>query len=138
VHADDDEAMLMAAFAGRTEIVRTLLDAGGNMHAADEETLQMSAYRGHSEIVKALLNAEADPHARDDWALRWASYRGHAETPKVVAEWITRASVNGRRGDAEPASGLNPPPKSPDSEVFPSLKSGLPVALIQLRQGNCE
>lgn len=61
-------AITWAAFEGRTEIVRVLLDRGADINAGgtdDKPALSWAAEWGHVETVKALLERGASLHAKD-------------------------------------------------------------------------
>lgn len=61
-------AITWAAFEGRTEIVRVLLDRGADVNAGgtdDRPALSWAAQWGHAETVKVLLDRGASIHAKD-------------------------------------------------------------------------
>jgi ankyrin repeat protein len=85
IHARDDAAFIHAAAAGRLEIVRYLLERGGekaNIHAENDRALHFAAMYGHLEVVRYLLEREgerADIHSGHDFALSSAAGYGHLD-----------------------------------------------------------
>ena len=69
VAADGFQALHLAAYFGRVEVVEALLDAGADPDAvtanpARLRPLHSAAAAGHAEIAERLLRAGADPNAR--------------------------------------------------------------------------
>jgi ankyrin repeat protein len=87
----------LAAFFGRREAVRLLLDAGADVHAAARNGMRVQALHAaaaahDAEIVQALLDAGADPNAVQQAGFRplhEAASQGDAE----VAERLVRAGA---------------------------------------------
>jgi len=50
----------MAARNGHRELVKYLLEQGADLHAENDEALQLAAVNGHLEVVKYLLEQGAD------------------------------------------------------------------------------
>lgn len=95
--ADGDTALMRAAFRGRKEIVRVLLERGANPNAKNRlgKTPLMAACEGASEdLVALMLQAGADPNSR--------GYNG--ETAYLYAARYTTPSVLTRleRSGADP------------------------------------
>lgn len=94
--ADRDPAeneFLAAAFRGRLETVKTLLDKGADPNSADDigQTALMGAARnGHVETVSLLLAAGARVdvtlHATNWTALLLAAFYGQADVVKVLLD----------------------------------------------------
>jgi len=82
-----DDAIGEAAYSGRTDVVRLLLDAGGSPNAENEtgETaLTWAAGHGHIGVVRLLLSRGADPNygCREITPLKYARDGGF---PQIVA-----------------------------------------------------
>ena len=71
---------MLAALCGKTEIVKSLLEAGANPNAEDKDgdtALIEAAKKCKTEVVKLLLEAGADIEAKDKegkTALMWAVF----------------------------------------------------------------
>jgi ankyrin repeat protein len=87
-----DLALFLAAYDGKTDIVKALLKAGANVHAGDEHALEIAVLHGHTDTAKALLEAGADPRdeSSPDAAWRLAAMNGHIDTVKALFEWTNR------------------------------------------------
>jgi ankyrin repeat protein len=86
IHANHDDALILAATYGHTDTVGLLLDRKADIHSADDGALRWAAYYGHTETVKLLLDRKADIHARYDDALRDAAARGRTDTVKLLLD----------------------------------------------------
>ncbi len=108
VHADaadrhGNTALMDAAFHGRTNIAKLLLDAGANVNAkykSDPKSedfklndgftaLMNAAMQGHVETVKLLLAAGADVHAKthnNTTTLMLAAHGGNLEIAKLLLD----------------------------------------------------
>ena len=73
IHADDDWALISAAFNGYLEVVRYLIDNGANIHARNDDALRCAAQNGHLEVVQYLIDKGADIHADDDYAFKYGT-----------------------------------------------------------------
>ncbi len=63
--APSDDALGVAAYNGKTAVVRSLLAAGANpnaMNGIDETALAYAAEYGHTEVVRLMLAYGADPN----------------------------------------------------------------------------
>ncbi|HXG64830.1 MAG TPA: ankyrin repeat domain-containing protein [Blastocatellia bacterium] len=95
-------ALVVAARAGQTEIVRLLLAAGAQVNRLgggdNQAALSAAAQGGHTEVVQALLEAGADVNSQqfgsDKTALYYAAESGHVETVKALLQ--KGAGPNGR------------------------------------------
>ncbi len=81
---DGVTALMLAAYFGRTEALKLLIDAKADINGSDnvcgETALMMAASKGRTEAVKLLLSSKADINARDGrgWtALMHAKHGGH-------------------------------------------------------------
>jgi hypothetical protein len=63
VHAEDDEALRLAAKMGMKQVVELLLQHGADVHAEDDEALRLAARKGIYQVVELLLQHGADVHA---------------------------------------------------------------------------
>ncbi|WP_297389568.1 ankyrin repeat domain-containing protein, partial [Acidiferrobacter sp.] len=68
-NAFNGRALENAAFAGRTECVRVLLDHGADARANESLAVCFAAIRGDADIVRMLVAAGADPKTRNHSAL---------------------------------------------------------------------
>ena len=59
-----------------------------DVHANDDEALRMAARYGHTDTVRLLLEKGADVHANNDEASRFAAALGHTDTTNLLKEWI--------------------------------------------------
>lgn len=108
-HARDDfiesTPLHFASHRGYTEIVRLLLDAGGDVAAregcSDTTPLHWAAEGGHAEVARLLLEHGADLEARDGWydltPLGWATVvdwapQFRADRPQVIRLLLERGA----------------------------------------------
>lgn len=91
--------LVWAAFCGRDEAIRWLLDAGaevnrrgtfgGPTHGKGVTALHIAAERGKAGTVRLLLEGGADPSLRDELhggdAAGWASHGGHEDLANMLA-----------------------------------------------------
>ena len=95
--------LLLAARAGKAEIVKLLCDRGADLEAKDPRqmtALMWAAASGHTSVVETLVEQKADAHARDKpgfTALHFAAERGHADVVRVLAD--NGADVDTRSDD---------------------------------------
>eukprot|EP00854_Cymbomonas_tetramitiformis_P002559 gene2559-3313_t len=65
---EQQTALHWAASHGRSEVIRSLIQAGANVEAKDvdlDTALHWAAMNGHTDTVQSLIEAEADLEARD-------------------------------------------------------------------------
>ena len=92
VGAKGGTALMLAAFAGHSQIVKALLDGGANPNQAaanDLTALMAAAVAGHTQIVKALLDSGANPNQagdNDSTALMSAAFVGHSQITKMLLD----------------------------------------------------
>lgn len=85
-------ALMMAAYAGRREILELLIERKAEVNTKNKEgatALMCAAFRGHADSVKLLLGKGADFKIAqpDGWtALVAARLAGHAEAAKILEE----------------------------------------------------
>ncbi|MEM9541047.1 MAG: ankyrin repeat domain-containing protein [Cyanobacteria bacterium P01_E01_bin.42] len=87
-------ALMAAAFAGQTEVVRMLLAAGADQHYKVEyflsefDALSLAVNKGHYAIARLLVEAGADPNALNPLSrpLTKAVKDGNAETARFLME----------------------------------------------------
>ena len=98
-------ALHMAAYNGHTEVVRLLLQCGGDPNMADKHhwtAVHMAAYNGHTEALRLLLQSQGDPNkvasnptgGAWDWdhgaspgtALTMATANGHTEALQLLLQ----------------------------------------------------
>src|ERR1051325_8999122 len=126
-----------AAFAGNTELVKALLDAGADakeLATTDGETVLMTAARtGNVDVVRMLLDGGADVNAREHYkgqtALMWAAAERHTAVVKLLlergADWRVRSL------DRE----TKPPKLSAASSISPIPRGGFTALLFSARGG---
>ncbi len=108
VNRERDEwgALHYAAFAGHSDIVRLLLQRGGNVNARapnGSTVLMMATHEGQEQLIQPLLDAGADPslaNDKGDTALAWAMRYGHFD----IAERVSSPDAFARAARAPLAS----------------------------------
>ncbi|KAJ1964590.1 hypothetical protein GGI12_001333 [Dipsacomyces acuminosporus] len=70
VHAEDDEALRIAAGLGHTAVVRALVDSGADVNALNSEALVLAASNRHFETAKHLIASGSSVVAEHSRALR--------------------------------------------------------------------
>lgn len=100
-------SLQLAATAGHTEILKSLLAAGAGIKIPDDKTaaLRVASDSGYTAIVDLLLAAGADTEGGEDGhkkALQLASGRGHKE----IVKSLLAAGANTEGGDDEWESAL--------------------------------
>lgn len=89
---DVNSQLIEAAANGKTERVKSLLDAGADAEAKDNDgmtALLAAVDEGHWETVRVLLDAGADANAKSEdgiSALLAATYAGHTQTVKALLD----------------------------------------------------
>ena len=97
VHADEDDALRMAAKNGKLDVVRYLIEqADAYVHANTDYALRWAALNGELDVVRYLIeqagaDVHAGVHADTDDALRWAAQYGQLD---VVRYLIEQAGAN--------------------------------------------
>ena len=92
IHANDDDALCMAAGNGHLEVIKYLLKQGANIHAYDDNALRQASGNGHLEVVKYLIEKGANVHADDDYyALHDAVDNKYWEVVKYLVEQCINA-----------------------------------------------
>jgi hypothetical protein len=86
IHANQSQALLLAANNGHNDIISFLLDHGANIHVRNDLALQWAADNGHLETVRLLLDRGADVNAENDIALEWAVESGHLEIVRLLID----------------------------------------------------
>ena len=92
--AGGNPPLVMAAYQGRSEIVRMLLDAGADVSAVDPEmkatALHAAAYAGNTDAAKLLIAAKIDidrQGPRNGYtALHDAIWQNNIETARALVE----------------------------------------------------
>src|SRR5690349_8077431 len=92
--------LMVAAMAGRTNVVSALVQAGAEVNAQNDKgrtALMFAAWQGESETVRTLIASGANVNAQDErgaTALRYAISGRHADTTKILldsgADWQLR------------------------------------------------
>ena len=107
-NADGFTTLMVAAFAGHSQIAKALLDGGANPNQAgdnDSTALIFAAIGGHTQIAKALLDSGANPNQTDAYdrtALIHAAFAGHSQTAKALLD----GGANPNHVSAEGATAL--------------------------------
>jgi hypothetical protein len=81
----NSSTLVWASVYGSLEIVKYLVEAGGDKYDINDTFTAVSEY-GKLETVKYLVERGADIRVFDNYALRWASKNGHLETVKYLIE----------------------------------------------------
>jgi ankyrin repeat protein len=82
-----ETALSIAAYLGRADYVRRLVDAGAEINFFGWPPLVYAAYNGHTKIVDYLIGRGADVNAKTEngsSALFFASRFGHIETVRTL------------------------------------------------------
>ena len=85
-------ALHLAAFYGRSEVMKLLLEAGADKDAAQRNgmtALHAAAFHGDTDVVKLLLKAGADKDAVNAFgmtALKLAAGKAHSEVVKLLLQ----------------------------------------------------
>lgn len=92
--SSNDAPLVMAAYEGRNEIVKLLLEAGADVAAVDPgmkaTALHAASYAGRTEAAKLLIAYKIDIDKQGPYngytALHDAIWQSHIETAKVIIE----------------------------------------------------
>ena len=93
---------MAAAFAGRVDIMQTLLDAGAEVERKDQvfkTAMIYAAAQGHAEAVKLLLARGVDvnrAYAHNLTALMWAAGYGKTECVQLLLASGSGSEAQGR------------------------------------------
>ena len=84
---ENTTALIRAALAGHTKVVKVLLDAKADVGAHYRYALMCAASNGHTEVVQTLLDARANVILQNTRiALPWAAFKGKVETVKMLLD----------------------------------------------------
>jgi ankyrin repeat protein len=95
-NSNGETALSIAAFLGRANYARRLVDAGAEINFFGWPPLVYAAYNGHAEIVDYLIGRGADVNGKVEngsSALFFASRFGHIETVKVLLKHRADLSI---------------------------------------------
>ncbi|RAP32726.1 hypothetical protein DID80_08525, partial [Candidatus Marinamargulisbacteria bacterium SCGC AAA071-K20] len=84
-------ALISAAFWGKTEAVRALVQAGANLESRDRwgsTALMLAALKGHTEAVRALVELGADIEATDEHGRTALMLAAYSCQPEAVTQAI--------------------------------------------------
>ena len=93
-----------AAWRGRVEIARMLIDAGANLDIQDDQgqtPLHWAAKYGREEIARMLIGAKADVNVQDKWGstpLHGAARWGYEEISKMLIGAGANKDVQDNKG----------------------------------------
>jgi hypothetical protein len=96
-----DAPIIEAVRNGKIEIVRTLLEAGGNPNAASPvgiTALRQATSAGQTEIVKLLLNYGADPNTRDRAGITPLMRAGSQEVIALLLDYGANVNAQDNEG----------------------------------------
>ena len=101
-----DAPLVMAAYEGRNEIVKLLLEAGADVAAVDPgmqaTALHAAAYAGRTEAAKLLIAYKIDIDKQGPYngytALHDALWQNHIETAKVIIEAGANLTLKSNQG----------------------------------------
>lgn len=97
-----DSAMSLAAQKGRTEVVRRLIQGGGEVNQPGWSAILYAAMEGHVDTVKLLLEKGANPNSRAPsqlTPLMIAARNGHIEVVRVLLAAKADPNAQNDRGD---------------------------------------
>jgi methionine synthase II (cobalamin-independent) len=69
--------LTIGEFIDNIELLKTLIDGKADIHANDDEALIMAYGNDYEDVFRLFTNAKANIHAQDDEALRITSCQGH-------------------------------------------------------------
>lgn len=92
IHADCDNAVLLAVWHDTSKTLKLLIEKGANIHAQNGAALHYASCWGKIEAVKALVAAGANIHAQNDEALRCAATYNKIEVVSFLSETNTKVS----------------------------------------------
>jgi hypothetical protein len=91
VKSDGVTPLMLAAYFGRTDVMKLLIDAGADVNLKDnissETALMMASSRGRVEAVRLLIGARANVNARNRdgrTALMYANGKGYSDIAKLL------------------------------------------------------
>ncbi len=104
--ANQDAPLVIAAYKGYTEIVKTLLEAGADVTALDPgmkaTALHAAAYAGRTEATRLLIAYKIDINKQGPYngytALHDAIWQNNVETAKVIIEAGARLDIKSKDG----------------------------------------
>lgn len=129
----DAHAFLLAARAGRDEVVKLLLEHGVTPVDTHGQALTEAATNGHVETVALLIDAGAEIGVDNNNPLGWACGNGHTETAKLLIEhgadptrMVPLAAGNGHAETVQMLleHGADPKQKGKD-DLAPDLLAGM-------------
>jgi hypothetical protein len=83
--ATEDELIYAVSSTDNKELVKKILKSGVNPAADDNYAIKLAAYKGRTEIVRLLLgDSRVDPSAHYNEAINLAAGRGHIEIVKLL------------------------------------------------------
>jgi ankyrin repeat protein len=94
IHAEEDQAIRLAAHFGHTEIVRIILDRTDfieeTIRTVDDAPIRFAARNGHTGTLKLLLSNVSAPMAclrsMDNFALHWSIRNNHRSTIALIVK----------------------------------------------------
>jgi len=89
-HKGHEEALRFAATYGYYNIVKYLLDRGADIHALDDTALIWAAEDNKFRIVKLLLDRGADIHAQNDEAMKQAIKNKRTKVIEVLNKYMEK------------------------------------------------
>lgn len=104
--AEHGSVLILAAYQGRTEIVRLLLEAGADVAALDPgmkaTALHAAAYAGRTEAARWLLRYKIDLDRQGPYngytALHDAIWQNHVDTARLLVEAGANLEVRSNDG----------------------------------------
>ena len=98
-------ALMVAAKAGHTEVVRVLLEGGADPNIQDTTgvtALMAAAQAGHTEVVRVLLEGGADPNIQNKeglTALMYAAHLGTLGEVETLLKWHPEINAKDSNGN---------------------------------------
>ena|ERR1035441_3681483 len=83
-----NEELWFAASRGDSQKVKAILMAGADVHADEDDALRVAAAGRHTDTVRALLEAGADVHAQEDVASWWARQHSDSDMVRTLSEFM--------------------------------------------------
>lgn len=85
--AQGNQAIINASWYGHLEVLKLLLEHGGDATTQDNQAIINASENGHLEVVKLLLECGADATAQANKAIICANEEGHTEVVKLLSAW---------------------------------------------------
>ena len=90
VHAYRNVALRWSAAFGYLDVVKYLVEQGGDIHANNNYALRLASNNGHLNVVKYLVENGADISAKNYQALEWAKESMYTKVAEYLESIINK------------------------------------------------